>query len=288
MIKKNTGGRQVSPYDKILKENLEAFFPELLRDLLDINALRTSELPDNVQHTKERKPDVLKMITDDKGEIFVLHIEFQAQEEENMGLRMVEYWAMLFRRYRIPVRQYVIYIGEGVPTRMKDDIDFRPQIYFRYSLISLSTIDYHLLFRSDKPEVKLLSVLADLGKENPEEIIGAIAKQIIGLAPGDFAQNRYLQQLRIFAQFRNFITEILPSMDSIAKFIKEERDFLYIRGERKGLEKGREEGIEQGIEQGKETFIRNLLLNTDFTVAQIAALGDVPEAFVEKVKETLD
>ena len=284
MIKKNTGGRQVSPYDKILKENLEAFFPELLRDLLDINALRTSELPDNVQHTKERKPDVLKMITDDKGEIFVLHIEFQAQEEENMGLRMVEYWAMLFRRYRIPVRQYVIYIGEGVPTRMKDDIDFRPQIYFRYSLISLSTIDYHLLFRSDKPEVKLLSVLADLGKENPEEIIGAIAKQIIGLAPGDFDQNRYLQQLRIFAQFRNFITEILPSMDSIAKFIKEERDFLYIRGERKGLEKGREEGIEQG----KETFIRNLLLNTDFTVAQIAALGDVPEAFVEKVKETLD
>ena len=288
MAKENKGGRQVSPYDKILKENLEAFFPELLRDLLDINALRTSELPDNVQHTKERKPDVLKMITDDKGEIFVLHIEFQAQEEENMGLRMVEYWAMLFRRYRIPVRQYVIYIGEGVPTRMKDDIDFRPQIYFRYSLISLSTIDYHLLFRSDKPEVKLLSVLADLGKENPEEIIGAIAKQIIGLAPGDFAQNRYLQQLRIFAQFRNFITEILPSMDSIAKFIKEERDFLYIRGERKGLEKGREEGIEQGIEQGKETFIRNLLLNTDFTVAQIAALGDVPEAFVEKVKETLD
>ena len=284
MAKENKGGRQVSPYDKILKENLEAFFPELLRDLLDINALRTSELPDNVQHTKERKPDVLKMITDDKGEIFVLHIEFQAQEEENMGLRMVEYWAMLFRRYRIPVRQYVIYIGEGVPTRMKDNIDFRPQIYFRYSLISLSTIDYHLLFRSDKPEVKLLSVLADLGKENPEEIIGAIAKQIIGLAPGDFDQNRYLQQLRIFAQFRNFITEILPSMDSIAKFIKEERDFLYIRGERKGLEKGREEGIEQG----KETFIRNLLLNTDFTVAQIAALGDVPEAFVEKVKETLD
>ena len=288
MAKENKGGRQVSPYDKILKENLEAFFPELLRDLLDINALRTSELPDNVQHTKERKPDVLKMITDDKGEIFVLHIEFQAQEEENMGLRMVEYWAMLFRKYRIPVRQYVIYIGEGVPTRMKDDIDFSPQIYFRYNLISLSTIDYHLLFRSDKPEVKLLSVLADLGKENPEEIIGAIAKQIIGLAPGDFAQNRYLQQLRIFAQFRNFITEILPSMDSIAKFIKEERDFLYIRGERKGLEKGREEGIEQGIEQGKETFIRNLLLNTDFTVAQIAALGDVPEAFVEKVKETLD
>lgn len=182
------------------------------------------------------------------------------------------------------VRQYVIYIGEGVPTRMKDNIDFRPQIYFRYSLLSLSTIDYHLLFRSDKPEVKLLSVLADIGKENPEEIIGAIAKQIIGVAPGDFAQNRYLQQLRIFAQFRNFITEILPSMDSIAKFIKEERDFLYIRGERKGLEKGREEGIEQG----KETFIRNLLLNTDFTAAQIAALGDVTEAFVEKVKETLN
>ena len=64
-------------------------------------------------------------------------------------------------------------------------------------------------------------------------------------------------------------------MDSIANYISEERDILYRRGEKKGMEKER------------ETFVKNLLLNTDFTVAQIAGLTNVTAAFVKKVKKTL-
>lgn len=68
-------------------------------------------------------------------------------------------------------------------------------------------------------------------------------------------------------------------MDSIANYISEEKDILYRRGEKKGIEKG--------IEKGKETFVRNLLLNTDFTIAKIAGLTNVTESFVKKVKKTL-
>jgi hypothetical protein len=64
-------------------------------------------------------------------------------------------------------------------------------------------------------------------------------------------------------------------MDSIANYISEEKDILYRRGEKKGMEKG------------KETVVKNLLLKTDFTIAKIAALSDVTEAFVKKVKKTL-
>ncbi len=64
-------------------------------------------------------------------------------------------------------------------------------------------------------------------------------------------------------------------MDSIMNYISEEKDILYRRGEQKGMEKG------------KEIFVKNLLLNTDFTIARIAGLTNVTEAFVKKGKKTL-
>jgi hypothetical protein len=68
-------------------------------------------------------------------------------------------------------------------------------------------------------------------------------------------------------------------MDSIANYISEEKDILYRRGELKGMEKGRQEE--------KEMLVKNLLLNTDFTVSKIAALTNVAESFVKKVRKAL-
>ncbi len=58
--------RQSSQYDKIFKENIEAVIPGLMRKVLGITAtaVHSEELPDDLLHTKERKPDVLKKITD--------------------------------------------------------------------------------------------------------------------------------------------------------------------------------------------------------------------------------
>ena len=64
-------------------------------------------------------------------------------------------------------------------------------------------------------------------------------------------------------------------MDSIANYFSEEKDILYRRGELKGMKKE------------KETFVKNLLLNTDFTIGKIASLTNVTESFVKKIKKTL-
>src|SRR5882757_7494147 len=113
--------RQVNQYDKILHENLEAALPGLIRNLLNIHAVNTEELPDDIQHTKERKPDVLKKVTDKNGATFVLHAEFQVKDELEMAFRQAEYYIMLPRQYQLRVQQYVIYIGAGNPT-MADHI----------------------------------------------------------------------------------------------------------------------------------------------------------------------
>lgn len=264
---------QVNQYDKIFRENLEAALPGLIKNLLGIHAVHTEELPDDIQHTKERKPDVLKKVTDKNGKTFVLHIEFQVKDESEMVYRMAEYYIMLLRRYRLPVQQYVIYIGTGNPG-MADHIASE-QMNFKYRLISLSAVDYHLLLRSNNPEEKMLAILANFGDSNPKQTIEDIVNQVVASSKGDFSKHRHLRQLRILAQLRNLHPQILKIMDSIASFIKKENDVLYMLGEKEGMEKG------------KEIFVKNLLLNTKFTIAKIAALSNVTEAFVKKVKKSL-
>ncbi len=260
--------RAISPVDIFLSRRAVP-----AKNLFDIHAVHTEELPDDIQHTKERKPDVLKKVTDQYGETFVLHIEFQVEDEPEMVFRMAEYYIMLLRKYKLPVRQFVIYIGAGDPI-MPDHLLSKP-MSFRYQLIALSAVDYHLFLHSDNPEEKMLAILANLGNGDSGQVIENIVKQVITSSKGNFSKLRHIRQLRILAQLRNLGVESLQFMDSIAKYITKEKDIFYLLGQK------------EGMEQGKEIFVKNLLLNTDFTAAKIASLGNVTEAFVEKVKKNL-
>jgi beta-xylosidase len=95
--------RQSSQYDKIFKENIEAVILSIMQNLLGITAVSLEELPDDIQHTKERKPDILKKVIDNQGNTFILQIEFQVVDEPEMVYRMLEYKAMLLRKYKIDV-----------------------------------------------------------------------------------------------------------------------------------------------------------------------------------------
>jgi len=276
------GRRQINQYDKVLRENMEAALPGLIKNLLHIDALETEELPDDIQHTKERKPDVLKKVRDKNDTTFVLHIELQVKDEPDMVLRMAEYFIMLYRRYRLPVRQYVVYLGENSPG-MTDHFHSE-QMDFRYQLIIFSTVDYHLLLRSENPEEKILAILANLGEKDPIGSFKNIVNQVVKASEGDFSKQRYIQQLRILAQLRKFTQQNLDIMDDLTGYFTKEKDFLYIMGEREGHEKG----LEKGAEKKSYEVVKNLLLANQFTISQIAKFADVPESFVEKVKKTLN
>ncbi|HEX3935551.1 MAG TPA: hypothetical protein VHW43_12780, partial [Puia sp.] len=212
-----------------------------------------------------------------KGETFVLHIEFQVKDESKMVFRMAEYFIMLLRRYGLPIRQYVLYIGTGIPA-MKDYIRQRP-MNFKYQLISLSSVDYHLLLRSHKPEEKMLAILANLGSEDPGKAVKNIVKQTVASSKGHFDKLRHIVQLRILAQLRNLANENLEIMDSIAGIFSEKKDILYRRGEKKGVEKG--------VAKEKKSLVKNLLLQTNFTLEKIASLTNVTVDFVKKVKKSV-
>lgn len=265
--KRQPSGRQSAQYDKIFKENIEAVISSIMQNILDITAVSMEELPDDIQHTKERKPDILKKVTDDKGNIFILQIEFQVADEPEMVYRMAEYFIMLKRKFRISVKQFVIFLGATspkMPTQLNEEL-----LQFKFPLVSLSELDYHIFLTSNKPEEIILSILANFKNEEPESVLKQILNRIEETTKGDFSLDRYFNQLRVLAQLRNLELKLKNAMDSIAKYIKEERDVLYLRG----------------LDKGKESFVLFLLKEDNRTLEQIADIAGVTVDFVKAVKQ---
>ena len=227
---------------------------------------------------------MLKKITDDKGYNFVLHVELQTRDEIDMVWRMAEYLVMLSRLYKLEVKQYVIYIGVGISS-MPDELKIG-ESNFRYQLISLSSIDYRLFLRSDRLEEKMLALLGDFGKDDPHKVLTYIITEVQQNAKGDLEIEQRKNQLRILIQLRKSVFKNIEIMESVSTFFKEENDFLYHRGEKKGIEKGIEKGRQEGKVESRLEVVKNLLVETDFPVAKIASLAGVTEDFVLKVKET--
>ncbi|RRB03771.1 hypothetical protein [Larkinella rosea] len=262
-------GKQSNQYDKIFKENIEAVIPSLMKNLLGIMALSSEELPDDIQHTKERKPDVLKKILDNQNNTFILQIEFQVVDEPEMVYRMAEYHIMLARKYKLPIRQFVLFLGSGTPKmaiRYESDL-----LKYEFPLIAFSQLDYHIFLKSNQPEEVILGVLADFRDESPDSALKQIIQRIEETTDGDFSLKRYFSQLRVLAQLRNLELKLKTAMDSIAQHISEERDVLYLRGQ----------------EKEQIRFVTSLLKKSDFSVEKIADLVNVPIEFVQNIQQKL-
>ncbi len=147
---------------------------------------------------------------------------------------------------------------------------------YHYSLLSLSSINYRLFLRSNSPEGKILAILGDFGKDDPEKAVREILEQVIATSEGDLVQKKYLNQLRILARIRNLVPVNKIIMENLSKYFGEERDMFYIRGEQRGLEKGKTE------------VVRNLILKMNLSDERAAEIAEVPVDFVKKVKKTLN
>ncbi|GAB4028917.1 RpnC/YadD family protein [Spirosoma gilvum] len=299
----------ISQCDKIVKENLEAAIPALIERLLHIHPVESVELPDDLQHTKERKPDALKRILDRDGNTFILHLEFQVADDPDMIYRMGDYCVMLARTYRLSVRQYVLYMGDKRP-KMVTELNTGDSI-FRYRLLSFQQYSYQVFLHSDKPEEILFALLADFDRQSPQIVLEQMVNRIYETTTSSLAFERYMSQLRVLVQLRKLQPNLELVMEKLTQYFKEQEDPFFQKGQRlgftlglesgkkagleegkkQGIEQGKKQGIEQGekkgLEQGKRLVILNLLSQTSFSVAEIARLTDVSSSFVETIKKEL-
>jgi hypothetical protein len=122
-------------YDKIFKENIAAIFLPLTEKYLGIRITRSEELKDKLQTTIEKEPDFIRLVENDRNERFILQLEFQSVDEDGMIYRMQEYYSLLRRKYQLPVKQFVMYLGRK-PSAMQTTLP-PEEIFSGFPLLSM-------------------------------------------------------------------------------------------------------------------------------------------------------
>ncbi|TKC63961.1 hypothetical protein FBD94_06355 [Pedobacter hiemivivus] len=232
MANRNDNHLQGNMYDKLFKENIQQNLSGIVKHVLSLDVTTIEVLNEDVQYTKERKTDLLTKVIDKNGNTYLLHVEYQTNNYRNMHYRMAEYSIMLQRKYKLPVKQFVIYIGPG-KANMPTVIDTKDH-KFRYTMTSLSAVDYRLFLKSDAIEEKMLAVLGNIDPQDSVFVLEEIVKAIKYNVASGLSTDRYLQQLHVLVKLRNLGDKLEEVMINVADFFKEEEDPLFRRGHKKG------------------------------------------------------
>src|SRR5690349_16937139 len=97
-------------YDKIMRGNLSS--KRLLEGFLPFEIQKVAPLPPRIRKTVlEKETDNLFLIETGSEKQFILHLEFQSTNDNQMALRMAAYDYAIYYNYQKEVISAVIYIG---------------------------------------------------------------------------------------------------------------------------------------------------------------------------------
>ena len=256
-------------YDKILKENIAGLLLPLTEKYLGIRIKDSRELKDKLQTTIEKEPDFIRVVRIDTDEEFILHLEFQSQDEEGMVYRMQEYYGLLRRKHQLPVRQFVIYLGKRT-SRMQTQLP-PGEVFTGFTLKSLKDYSFESLLDSQVPEEIILAVLADFNKRKPAEVIKRILERLQEVGQEEIALRKYVRQLSILARLRNLTRETHKQVQDMGLLYDITKDYLY----------------QEGLVKGKHEVVVNMLKKGTVPPEQIAEFTGVALEEVKQIAKEL-
>jgi len=270
-------------YDKIIKENIEAVFLPLAEKYLGISIVSFRKLPGKLQSTIEREPDFIKIVKTKNEQEFILQIEFQTADQKDMIYRMAEYHGLLLKKYKYPIKQFVVYLGQKTP-KMRTSLN-EEEIMTGFGLINLHEFEHKQLLQSQIPEEIILAILGkfDVDVENLIEKIIIRLKEVSG---NEIALQKYTRQLGILSRLRNLEEVVTQKTNAMPITYDYTKDYLYKEGIKEGRKEAREKEKQKLIKE-KQNMIKEMLRITNLDTAQIAKIASVSEQYVEEIKAKL-
>ena len=267
-------------YDRILKENIGLFFLSLAERHLGLRLRKVEELKDQFHRTLEREPDFLRRVEDLGGHAFILHLEFQTRDESRMRFRMQEYHALLQQRYRLPVRQFVLFLGQQ-PSRMINRLKPEER-YEGFDLLAIGSLPSDKLLDSDIPEEIILALLSDFGPEAPDTVIRRILQRLQQLSQDPLVLERYVHQLRVLARLRNLSTSLKTNLEAMDISFDIKKDAFYQEGRQEGRQEGHQEGeYQRALKSARKGLQKGL------GVEDVAEISDLPLDTVRQIAREL-
>ncbi len=248
-----------------MREVFKDIFPAIAQKVLNISSGQYKALPVDLQYTSEREADQLWEVIHGTGQAFGLHCEFQSTNDKQMLSRMLLYYVFLHYQKKLPIRQFVIYVG-------KDRLQMEHQLQsdslsYQYQLIDLRSFSYQTFLNSVYSQEVLLAILADFKGEPAELIAEKIIVKLQQLSGGKLELVQRTLQLVRLAVLRNLGETVfnLANQMSITLDIKE--DTLYQKGQEKAALNMLREGFSQEV---------------------VARLTELPVERVAQLKQELD
>lgn len=161
-------------FDATLKEFFQQQPTSLLLELtggVRVVEFLNVELPS----VQERRLDLVLLL--ENGTL--LHIELQSWNDKEMALRMLEYYVLLWRRYRKPIRQVVVYVG--TPRMRMSDSLVSEALRFSFSLRDIREWRAEDLLASPIFGDQVLAILG--GTDDARGLVRGALERIGKLAP---------------------------------------------------------------------------------------------------------
>jgi len=182
-------------YDKLFREISPVFLTMFVEKVLGLDIVEFTELKDKLQITRQKETDTLRKVKDSEGNVFILQVEIQVKNNPKMAVQMADYWILLHQIHRLPIKQYVLYVGAD-PLAMPDRLE-QYNFNFQYTLLSFSDLSYDLFIGAEQPEIKMLALLGDLKGADPCGLTEDIVRTIDTLPEPVSIKESRLMQLRI-------------------------------------------------------------------------------------------
>ncbi|MGB1242694.1 MAG: hypothetical protein ACPG49_09240 [Chitinophagales bacterium] len=241
MKKKNPINRKKegSIYDKIMRENLQEIFLPLVEERLKVKIKNFRALPDKQETTIERETDAFLIVETQGGDKFILHLEFQTNDDHSMIYRMSEYHGIQLRKYRLPIKHIVIYLGEKkptMPTQMKPK-----EVFEAFELVDVHQFDPNKWLSSQVPSEIILAILGHFAKKDSEIVLRAIVSKLKEVCKTTNELGKYIKQLVILSRLRKLEQLTIKISNAMPITIDIEKDYLYQLGIQQERERAKKE-----------------------------------------------
>jgi len=225
--------------DVVSKEILKDIVIDVAKYILKLEIKDVEFIDSEKLRVESRRADIVAKIDNN----YILHLEIQNNNDYSMPYRMARYYLDIKKDNKLPIKQFVIYIGKE-KLYMKSNIN-EENMNYSYNLIDIRNIDCEFLLKEDTPDALVLAVLCDFKDKNPKDVVKYIIERLSFHTQNDLYK---------FRKYLVMLEELSDNRD-LRKVVKEQEMLSEIKLENlPSYEIGYERGIEQGVEKAVRTI----------------------------------
>ena len=281
----------------ILQGFFDAFLPETGR-FVDFTHLEFMDKEGFTTDDRKRTGDLL-IKTQFRGEAagFLIHLEHQAQRDSDLAMRMLEYFMLDWREYRLPVYPIAVLTYQGSVPAQPLTVDFpnKRVLQFDFDVIDLCHMDAELYVKMANPAALALAARMWFRSENRLKLIKdfalTLARMVLSKPVGDmvaaffFAYQRLSPAERLQLQQKISKVESTEMRDRVMELTNPWIEAGKEQGRQEGLQAGRQEGRQQGE---VELVLRQLSRRLGaLSAPQEKAIRKLPLVSIEALGEAL-